>query len=540
MNDEVFSNDPERFVKIFNYSKHILNFKLDYKINSRNKIKVIPMRSIFIIIMIAYSLSAIAQPTDSIRQKREEAVSALIMSIENTYVDQYRGCSKHEWEERKKEIYLKVDSCKTDKEYYLTLSYLGLLIDDVHFGYDFYNYTDLGVFNNSDIVFPIHIKSWQKDGRLFVDKDYSETISSNAEIIFINGLSAQALSKRFHKINTSEERFAYYQEDHHPRSLFSFMNYLSCERIEAPYEIEYILPDKITLSKVTLSGKTRKEMYKYVPHFKGFGKPSAYTKIDDTIGVLKISSFSGFSMLKLVYMAITQKMNNNDKRFVRSINSSIKQLAAHSPDNLIIDIRGNGGGSMENVAYAMSFLSNKRIKNRNYFRISDENRTHLKSVLVQRYDGHESLPHILSMVDTIKSGSYLDLDSTFQAKSNADTLSGSKYIFNGKVYLLCDGGCNSAAILFVNAFKALNVGLLVGSSPGGYNVVTTGESYRKVKSKIFMSIPFGYINPSEKQEYIKMDYPIEPRLDEWVNNNDLSLPRLIEAIKNGDICNVSK
>jgi len=50
-----------------------------------------------------------------------------------------------------------------------------------------------------------------------------------------------------------------------------------------------------------------------------------------------------------------------------------------------------------------------------------------------------------------------------------------------------------------------------------------------------MSIPFGYINPSEKQEYIKMDYPIEPRLDEWVNNNDLSLPRLIEAIKSGDI-----
>jgi len=32
-----------------------------------------------------------------------------------------------------------------------------------------------------------------------------------------------------------------------------------------------------------------------------------------------------------------------------------------------------------------------------------------------------------------------------------------------------------------------------------------------------------------------MDYPIELSLDEWLNNNDLSLPRLIEAIINRDI-----
>lgn len=497
------------------------------------------MKNILTIIMITYSLVAISQPLDSIRQKRHEAVSAIITAIENNYVDPYRGCSKEEWEERKKEIYLKVDSCKSDREYYLSLSYLGLLIDDVHFGYDYYTYKtkSLDIFNDPDIVFPIHIKSWREDSRLFVDKDFSETIPSNAEIITINGHSAQALSKKFHMLNTSEERFSYYVEDHHPRSMFSFMNFLSCERIEAPYELEYILPGTMKLLKIILPRKTRKEMYKHVPHFKGFGKPSIYTKINDTTGVLKITSFVGFSTFKLVYFAISGKFNNNDKRFIKSINSSTKQLMAHSPAHLIIDIRGNGGGSMENVVYTMSHFSNKRIKTRNYFRVSDNNRAHLKSVLIQRYEGHDSLSQTLSMMDTIKPGNYLDLDSTFRGKNNSDTLSNPKNIFRGKVYLLSDAGCNSAAILFTNSFKTLNIGPLVGASPGGYNVVTTGASYQKVVSRTLLSIPFGYINPVKNKKYIQMDYPIELTLNEWLNKDDVLLPKLVEAIKNGDISN---
>lgn len=51
------------------------------------------MKNVFTVLMITYSLSAIAQPLDSIRQKRHEAVSAIITSIENNYVDPYRGCS---------------------------------------------------------------------------------------------------------------------------------------------------------------------------------------------------------------------------------------------------------------------------------------------------------------------------------------------------------------------------------------------------------------------------------------------------------------
>lgn len=318
------------------------------------------------------------------------------------------------------------------------------------------------------------------------------------------------------------------------------MNFLSCERIEAPYELEYILPETMMLSKVILPSKTRKEMYKHVPHFKGLGNPSAYTKINDSIGVLKISSFVGFSTFKLVYFAITGKFNNNDKRFIKSINSSTKQLMAHSPAHLIIDIRGNGGGSMENVAYTMSHFSNKKIRNRNYFRISDNNRAHLKSVLIQRYEGHHSLSQTLSMMDTIKPGNYLDLDSTFSGKNNSDTLSNPKNIFRGKVFLLCDAGCNSAAILFTNSFKMLNIGPLVGTSPGGYNVVTTGASYQKVVSRTLLSIPFGYINPVKNQEYIKMDYPIELTLGEWLNKDDVLLPKLVEAIKNGDISDTKK
>jgi hypothetical protein len=110
-----------------------------------------------------------------------------------------------------------------------------------------------------------------------------------------------------------------------------------------------------------------------------------------------------------------------------------------------------------------------------------------------------------------------------------------EYLFKGKVYVLTNASTYSAAIEFCNLIRSTGRGIIAGQSPGGYARITGGPSTgvsSRVASLFRMRVPYTIIASAGKYEYIDPDWPIAIELEEWLNNRDGSLEKLIRYIQN--------
>jgi hypothetical protein len=96
----------------------------------------------------------------------------------------------------------------------------------------------------------------------------------------------------------------------------------------------------------------------------------------------------------------------------------------------------------------------------------------------------------------------------------------------------------SGSILFCELIRQTKRGELVGESPGGFVNVRGGMRAPVKVPNIkyeYMKVPYSvsscFSDFESGNDYVKLDYEIEPSLDEWLDNNDGVLMRLIRKIK---------
>lgn len=141
------------------------------------------------------------------------------------------------------------------------------------------------------------------------------------------------------------------------------------------------------------------------------------------------------------------------------IKQSFKELREKKVQNLILDLRSNGGGDV-----GMYVLLTRLIRNTK-FRVADTSYT--KSKFLGPYTGY------------IKHGFFTNIGLIFMTKKKKDGLyhfgyyerhfykPKSKNHFDGKVYVLISGPTFSASTLFCNAVKGQQNVTLVGEETGG-------------------------------------------------------------------------
>ncbi|MDR1552980.1 MAG: S41 family peptidase [Prevotellaceae bacterium] len=491
---------------------------------------------------------------DSLRQIWHAEIDFIAKTIQENSIDYLRGITQEEWENGINEIHKKADEANTNTEYYYTLRYFGALINDLHAEFpDDGVYNRTKIFKKTDTIFPVWVKSWH-DYRTFVIRDFSGKIPEYSEIISVNGISAKEISFEKRRLMPMENRVAMAstssKNEGDPRTGTNFANYLFCENIKHPFVVEYKTDNDTLLHTVTLDGMQRNEIYKIQKKDENiakegfaaifsFGKNTIdYRKLNDSTGVLKINMFLGSGFLRFLFAG-------TDTGFYKKLAKYMKQIKKDGIKHLIIDLRDNIGGYQYDIYELLACLTDEKfclsVMNKVTNEVKQEHKW-LTKRLTKQYKriygkNHPDALRSVEIFNSMPVGSYFRTD-TILSMQYMPKYSGEK--FAGKTYLITNGMCYSASIIFTDLFKSNKLGLVVGESPGGYTTVTSGDgvTIRLPFSRFIpLNVPIALMgtNIPEKYEYLTPDIPIEPTIEEWLYDKHDSLDKLVKMIKKNEI-----
>lgn len=235
--------------------------------------------------------------------------------------------------------------------------------------------------------------------------------------------------------------------------------------------------------------------------------------IDDNIGYMKVNSFMPYDEVK-------------DKNTIKSFINEIKDS-----DGLIIDIRGNGGGSsrfcMDNIVALLTkesltfnyyYFTRGGEFSDNFFniggRLKIDNDKHLKELK----DLKDLPPEIFT-------------DFKYYTKEVKTIKTGYSINFKGKIFLLVDEGVYSAAEMFAVSAKETGFATLIGETTGGDGITidpalctlpnsgvvfrfsyVMGTTESGVCNEEFKTVPH-YIVDAEITENIKDDKCIQKAIE---------------------------
>ena len=178
-------------------------------------------------------------------------------------------------------------------------------------------------------------------------------------------------------------------------------------------------------------------------------------------------------------------------QFETYVNNSMNQLNERKIDNLIIDIRGNGGGDPNCANHLLRYISKKSYQ---YF--------------------HEN------------NMGYPDLKKEIQPFENA---------FDGATYMIIDGGCGSTSGHLCSLVKYNKTALLVGQTSGAtYKCHDNSGNITLPNTKLNLHIARNTFKTAVKgmtmSEGVMPDILITKSLSDWATDNDSVLDSIFQII----------
>lgn len=330
----------------------------------------------------------------------------------------------------KESFIAKTDSLKnllplkvSDVELYKTLRKTFAQIGDGHTGaeWDFF-FNRMALFFRKTLPYKIEVK----DERLFVAKNYfyRNTIPIGSEIIMINGKPASQCLVEISELLS-------YESNPFRNSMIASPLFWGLWNNFEGFEITYQTLDK-KIETIKSSGGIISKM---VAFSESAGKDFSYKILPDNIGYIEFNSFS-----------------NLDK-FESFLDSTFKSIQNNNVNDLIIDIRKNGGGNSSLGDELMQYIS------KTDFKMADSVTIKLSKDLIDKgyFNWLDSTKRIAGTIYTSYDTSRVKL------RENPSR-------FKGNTYLLVGGPTFSSASMFASSFKCHNVGEIIGTETGGLTV----------------------------------------------------------------------
>lgn len=372
--------------------------------------------------------------------------------------------------------------------------------------------------------------------RLFIieNKDSIQNIRPGTEILSIDRIPVSDYIRKYWSLISSDG----FNTTFHPYYLKDvFFNYYVAEKgYEDRAILETLYNDQKKTYELVREAKSDEDLQKekadrkrteekkvndYIAFSNSYNRNFKFPDRDSTVAYLKVKSFSGDYSVK----------------FYKEAFGKIRKAGA---TYLIIDIRNNYGGSLQEINNLYSYLSPEP-----YTLIRPSQVTSSASPLKTNYFRKTGFfPYVLKTLAYPafffgQTFSTYKKDGRYYYKNKADKPSKpNKDVFTGKVFVLINGGSFSASSILAAKLKNDKRAVLVGEETGGANDGTVAGfySYRTLpNSKI--DLPIGVllvqpnINFTGTEKGVVPDVKIPETLQDILNKKDPEMDWVMKEIE---------
>lgn len=211
----------------------------------------------------------------------------------------------------------------------------------------------------------------------------------------------------------------------------------------------------------------------------------------------------------------------------KKVDDVFKQVKAKSSQDLIIDLRGNGGGNSQMGDFIFRYLREGKLNSTSKTRIkvsSDILSSSYTKLLKRAMGAKAAEEHITSLRKK-----YAGLEGKVVTESGGnedESVSKPDAFFSGRVFLLVDNGTFSSATMFATTFRDYNVGKILGYETGGLPTCF-GDLYmfELKNSRIMCGVSWKqFINakprPGDDEHGVLPDIPVNIKLLQAYQNEE--------------------
>ncbi|MXN93247.1 peptidase S41 [Flavobacterium sp. Sd200] len=367
------------------------------------------------------------------------------------------------------------------------------------------------------IFFPIPLK--YLNGKLYSISD-SVQIPLGSEILSVNKINAEQFSKGVSKYMSTDGhnltgKYAFLETDWLP-----FYVYLAYGE-QTDFIIEY-KKDNIVKTATLKAVDYKTTIINYKKRFvstyeKENQQEYSFKYLSNKTGLLNVNTF-----------ALGGAKSEGHKKYASFLDSVFVELKNRNIENLIVDVRQNGGGNDPNDLILYSYLTKRN------FRENLSAFTLFNSVPLKQYFVEEEKDEIRDLEKELKeehsifkNGEFYQNDTfnkVWQPNPNA---------FKGKVYLLISPFVASAGSLFASMVKSDDNSVVIGEETLGGYYGHTGHipiTYRLPNSGLLITFSIVDLEqdvqelPDQKYgDGVKPDYKIEPTIKDYIKGKDVVL-----------------
>jgi hypothetical protein len=448
--------------------------------------------TLLLMLLVPECLGAETQPNKIKASLLREDVDFLVRTIEEIHPDSYTKVSREEFYRAKDKVKSEIRDMDV-YQFYNLIAPLVAMIGDAH--------TAVYPLRSPGKCFPVPVAVL--DEGIFVARNYTN-ISAGREILSINGVDSGRLVDAMLRFVPCERReFGLAQVE----SNFPFYLYLVLGEID-PFTVTFGSDDG-TENREIKASSPQSYIYPYQGYeryLRGSGNalplgnyPYIFTLMNNKTTLLVINSFR-----EGPYMPWGV--------FLSGIFSYLKE---NGIENLVIDIRANGGGASSMGDELIDYLTNKP-----WTQFGSSRVKYSEQAIAQWQQS--------GWYRTRKAGTIESYTGGLEKPSN------NSLRFNGSVYLLTSRFTFSSASSFAAAIKDFNIGTVVGEETGGIfpnfgDVIIFELPNSKIKGQCSHK-EWHRWNDTDPGRGVKPDYEVKPVPEDLASGRDSALDLTMKLI----------